>query len=62
MTRYSLPMMYMEYVRDRGASADVPVVEIIEAFERYYPGLIAVSAAGPVDRFRNEAERVPDAP
>jgi hypothetical protein len=55
-------MMYMEYVRDRGASADVPVVEIIEAFERYYPGLIAVGAAGPVDRFRNEAERVPDAP
>ena len=32
---------HMEYVRDRGASADVPVVEIIEAFERYYPGLIA---------------------
>jgi len=40
----------------------VPVVEIIEAFERYYPGLIAVGATGPVDRFRTEAERVPEAP
>jgi hypothetical protein len=46
---------HMEYVRDRGARADVPVVEIIEAFARYYPGLIAMGAAGPVDRFRNEA-------
>jgi transglutaminase-like putative cysteine protease len=53
---------YMEYVLDRGASADVPVAAIIEAFERYYPGLIAVGSAGPVDRFRNEAERVPEAP
>jgi hypothetical protein len=53
---------HMEYVRDRGASADVPVVDIIEAFERHYPGLIAVGAAGPVDRFRKEAERVPEAP
>jgi transglutaminase-like putative cysteine protease len=53
---------YMEYVLDRGASADVPVAAIIEAFERHYPGLIAVGAAGPVERFRNEAERVPEAP
>ena len=40
----------------------MPVVDIIEAFERYYPGLTAVGASGPVDRFRNEAERVPEAP
>jgi transglutaminase-like putative cysteine protease len=53
---------YMEYVRDRGSSADVPVAAIIEAFERYYPGLIAAGATGPVDRFRNEAERVPETP
>jgi hypothetical protein len=52
----------MEYVRDRGASADVPVAAIIETFERYYPGLTAVGAAGPVDRFRNEAEHVLEAP
>jgi transglutaminase-like putative cysteine protease len=53
---------HMEYVRDRGSFADVPVVEIMEAFERHYPGLTAVAAAGPADRFRNEAERVPEAP
>jgi len=53
---------HMEYVRDRGASADVPVAEIIETFERHYPRLAAMGAAGPPDRFRNEAERVPEAP
>ena len=53
---------HMEYVRDRGASADVPVAEIIETFERHYPRLGAMGAAGPPDRFRNEAERVPEAP
>ena len=54
---------HMEYVRDRGASADVPVAEIMEAFARHYPRLGAVSAAaGSPDRFRNEAERVADAP
>ena len=53
----------MEYVRDRGASADVPVAEIMETFERHYPRLGAVSAAaGSAERFRNEAERVVEAP
>ena len=50
----------MEYVRDHGASADVPVAAIIEVFERYYPGLTAAGAAGPADRFRNEAAPMAD--
>lgn len=32
---------HMEYVRHRGASADVPVAEIVATFEREYPGLVA---------------------
>jgi transglutaminase-like putative cysteine protease len=53
---------HMEYVRDHGASADVPVAAIIETFERYYPNLTAAGAAAPPDRFRNEAEPMPETP
>ena len=54
---------HMEYVQDRGARADVPVAEIMETFARHYPRLGAVSAAaGSVERFRDEAERVAEAP
>jgi hypothetical protein len=31
----------MEYIRDRGPSADVPVAEILETFRRCHPQLTA---------------------
>jgi transglutaminase-like putative cysteine protease len=46
---------HMEYVRDRGARADVPVAEIMATFEQAYPGLSAEAAASP-GRFGREAE------
>lgn len=45
---------HMEYLRDRGAVADVPVQEIRETFERVYPN-IAEGATVPATRFRDEA-------
>jgi hypothetical protein len=45
---------HMEYLRDRGAYPDVPAAEIIELFDRAYPGL-ARSAPAEVTRFRREA-------
>ena len=38
---------HMEYLRDRGARADVPVAEIIAAFAEHYPGLAARRTAAP---------------
>jgi hypothetical protein len=49
---------HMEYVRDRGAFADVPVPEIIETFERHYPRLTAGAPPPSATRFRREAERL----
>lgn len=46
---------HMEYVRDRGPSADVPARAIIETFERLYPNMLAESGAAPATRFRDEA-------
>jgi transglutaminase-like putative cysteine protease len=45
---------HMEYVRDRGASVDVPAADIMATFERAYPNL--ASGAGPAGAFRREAE------
>jgi transglutaminase-like putative cysteine protease len=50
---------HMEYVRDRGASADVPVAEIIDTFVRSYPKLTEAAAA-PRDAFRREASPDPE--
>ena len=47
---------HMEYVRERGAFADVPVAAIRETFERYYPRLSAGGADASATRFRREAE------
>lgn len=47
---------HMEYVRDRGPAVDVPVDEILEAFDRYYPKLTAEAASAPATQFRKEAE------
>jgi transglutaminase-like putative cysteine protease len=46
---------HMEYVNDRGVTADIPVDEIIETFARFYPGLDRQTA--PATAFRTEAEQ-----
>ena len=48
---------HMEYVRDRGPSADVPVAEILEAFHRCYPQLTTEAPAPSATEFRREAEQ-----
>jgi transglutaminase-like putative cysteine protease len=47
---------HMEYLRDRGPRADVPVAEIMAAFAEAYPGLTARKTAAPVNQFRDEAQ------
>jgi transglutaminase-like putative cysteine protease len=47
---------HMEYVRDRGPSADVPAAAIMEAFARCYPRLASEAPAPSDTRFRREAE------
>ncbi|HYB43082.1 MAG TPA: transglutaminase family protein [Candidatus Methylomirabilis sp.] len=47
---------HMEYVRQRGTYADVPVAEIMAIFEREYPKLVSAGAAS-ATRFREEAGR-----
>ncbi len=51
---------HMEYVRDRGPAADVPVAAIIETFQRHYPSLTAGATPTPATQFRQEAEQVRD--
>ena len=48
---------HMEYVRDRGPAADVPVAEILEAFDRCYPHLTARAPAPSATQFGREAEQ-----
>ena len=36
----------MEYLRDHGSHADVPVAQIMQAFRKAYPVLYAGGAAG----------------
>jgi transglutaminase-like putative cysteine protease len=47
---------HMEYLRDRGTRADVPVAEIMAAFAEAYPGLTARKTAAPLTEFRDEAK------
>jgi transglutaminase-like putative cysteine protease len=42
---------HMEYLRDRGSHADVPVAEIMQAFREAYPGLYGMGAAAATERF-----------
>jgi transglutaminase-like putative cysteine protease len=49
---------HMEYVRDRGPAADVPVAEIVEAFNRCYPQLTAGAPAPSATEFREEASPI----
>ena len=52
---------HMEYVRDRGPCADVPVADIVETFERCYPALAAAGRTSATTRFREEATPIPGA-
>jgi hypothetical protein len=45
----------MEYLRDRGVHADVPVADIAATFAREYPQLAERGAPAPATRFRDEA-------
>jgi len=38
---------HMEYLRDRGSHADVPVAEIMRVFREAYPGLYGAAGAAP---------------
>jgi len=53
---------HMEYLHDHGPSADVPAKEIIETFERCYPGLVARAPAPSATQFRREAEHARERP
>jgi transglutaminase-like putative cysteine protease len=46
---------HMEYVRDHGTYADVPLGDIIESFKRHYPRLIVESVLFNEGEFENEA-------
>ena len=46
---------HMEYVRERGAHADVPMADIVAIFEREYPRLVEAGEAAAATRFRDEA-------
>jgi len=47
---------HMEYLRDHGAHADVPVDEIVATFAREYPRLMESSPQASDTQFRKEAE------
>ena len=42
---------HMEYLRDRGSHADVPVAEIMQAFREVYPVLYGMGDAAATERF-----------
>ncbi len=42
---------HMEYLRDRGSHADVPVPEIMKAFREFYPALYGLGRAAAKERF-----------
>ena len=46
---------HMEYVRERGVEADVPVADIVATFEREYPRLVEAGESAATTRFRDEA-------
>lgn len=47
---------HMEYLRDHGPRADVPVAEIMGIFARAYPALAGERVPAPATQFRTEAE------
>ena len=49
----------MEYLRDRGPHADVPVAAIIATFQEAYAGFVSGAPAAPATQFREEAGGAP---
>lgn len=49
---------HLEYVRDRGVYADVPLEEIVQSFKRHYPGLILEKVSAGENDFENEARPI----
>jgi transglutaminase-like putative cysteine protease len=47
---------HMEYLRDHGAHADVPLTDIQVTFTREYPNLMESGAVSAMTQFRKEAE------
>jgi transglutaminase-like putative cysteine protease len=47
---------HMEYLRDRGPHADVPVADIMRTFEQAYPHFVTGGVGEAATRFRKEAE------
>ena len=50
---------HMEYVRERGVHADVPMADILATFEREYPRLVEAGESAGTTRFRDEASQTP---
>ncbi len=48
---------HMEYIRDRGPHADVPVADIVATFAREYPAFLDGGGRAPATQFRIEAEQ-----
>ena len=48
---------HMEYLRDRGSQADVPVQDIIQTFVREYPRWTSEQAGAAATQFREEAAK-----
>ena len=44
----------MEYLRDRGSHADVPVAEIMQAFREVYPVLYGMGKDAPAGQPREQ--------
>ncbi len=53
--------LHMEYLRDRGAYADVPMTDIVATFAREYPRLMESRAPAADTQFRKEAEESAEA-
>jgi hypothetical protein len=49
----------MEYVRDRGVQADVPMADIVTTFAREYPRLVEAGESAAATRFPEEAGQTP---
>jgi transglutaminase-like putative cysteine protease len=53
---------HMEYLRDRGVHADVPVTDITATFAREYPRLVERGVSASATRFRDEASETAGGP
>ena len=47
--------VFMQYVRDRGTFVDLPLQELLAAFEKHYPSLVSEGAYRLTGAFEDEA-------